>query len=140
MDPRTSTSTDLVSTSDPMEQLKNSVKEWLQIDSQIIKLRKAIKERQARKKELDLYILKIMENNEISHMNVGQNKLIYHKSTPYKSLTKKHLITSLSNYLNSFEEGEKLYHSIMNSREKIEKINLAKRKHLPKNLPFHSSS
>ena len=98
------------------EQLQTAVKEWLHLDEQLTKLKKAIKERKNRKKELDIFILELMKQNEITHMNINDGKLVYSKSRNYKSLSKNHMAQKISEYLEDPEKGRELCEMIMKSR------------------------
>ena len=109
------------------EQLQTEVKEWLHLDEQLTKLKKAIKERKNRKKELDIFILELMKQNEITHMNINDGKLVYSKSRNYKSLSKNHMAQKISEYLEDPEKGRELCEMIMKSRDVVEKINLKRR-------------
>ena len=109
------------------EQLQTAVKEWLHIDEQLTKLKKAVKERKNRKKELDVFILELMKQNDITHMNISDGKLVYSKSRNYKSLSKNHMAQKISEYLEDPEKGRELCEMIMKSRDVVEKINLKRR-------------
>ena len=109
------------------EQLQTAVKEWVHLDEQLTKLKKAIKERKNRKKELDIFILELMKQNEITHMNINDGKLVYSKSRNYKSLSKNHMAQKISEYLEDPEKGRELCEMIMKSRDVVEKINLKRR-------------
>ena len=109
------------------EQLQTAVKEWLGIDEQITKLRSALKTRTKRKKELDAFILELMKQNDITHMNINDGKLVYSKTKSYESLNKTHMASKLAEYLKDPEKGRELCEMIMKSRDRVEKVNLKRR-------------
>ena len=71
--------------------------------------------------------IKLMKQNEITHMNINDGKLVYSKSRNYKSLSKNHMAQKISEYLEDPEKGRELCEMIMKSRDVVEKINLKRR-------------
>ncbi len=110
------------------EQLKSSVKEYLELDDQIKTLNKAVRERRKRKKELSEYILKLMEQNELTQMNLKDGKLIYAKSKNLVPLNKKHIVNSLSSYFRDDHKATELFDYLMKSRTRVEKVRLKRTK------------
>ena len=58
-------------------QLKQIVKEYLDIDNEIATLQKALKERKDKKEKLSKMILGTMKNKDIQQMNVNNEKLVF---------------------------------------------------------------
>ena len=110
------------------EQLKSSVREYLQLDDQIKMLNKAARERRKRKKELTEEILKLMEQNELTQMNLKDGKLIYAKSNNLVPLNKKHIVSSLSSYFRDEHKASELLDYVMKTRGRVEKVRLKRTK------------
>ena len=105
-------------------QLKNIVKEYLDIDNEIATLQKAIKERKAKKEKLSKTILGTMKNKDIQQMNVNNEKLVY-SVTQYKTpLTKPYLNNALTNYFNNEDKAKNLLQHILENRGSVEKVKL----------------
>ena len=62
------------------EQLVATIKEWIQIESEIKLLQKEIKARRARKKELSETLVATMKDNEIDCFDINDGKLVYSKN------------------------------------------------------------
>ena len=105
-------------------QLKNIVKEFLDIDNEIATLQKALKERKDKKEKLSKMILGTMKNKDIQQMNVNNEKLVY-SVTQYKTpLTKPYLNNVLTNYFNNNEKALDVINHILTNRTKVEKVKL----------------
>ena len=76
--------------------LKGAVKEYLEIDNQIITLQKAVKERKKKKEKLSEVILGAMKNNEIDQMNLKQDKLVYCVSQHKTPMNKDYLNNNIN--------------------------------------------
>ena len=105
-------------------QLKQIVKEYLDIDNEIATLQKAIKERKDKKEKLSKMILGTMKNKDIQQMNVNNEKLVY-SVTQYKTpLTKPYLNNVLNNYFNNEDKAQNVLDHILENRGRVEKIKL----------------
>tara|TARA_Y100001970_G_C14152437_1_gene813504 strand:+ start:389 stop:775 length:387 start_codon:yes stop_codon:yes gene_type:complete len=109
-------------------QLKLTVKEYLELDDQIKMLNKAARERRKRKKELSEEILTLMEQHELTQMNLKDGKLIYAKSKNLVPLNKKHIVSSLSSYFRDDHKATELFDYLMKSRTRVEKVRLKRTK------------
>ena len=110
------------------EQLQSSVKEYLELDDQIKMLSKAARERRKKKKELSEYILQLMEQHELTQMNLKDGKLIYAKSNNLVPLNKKHIVSSLSSYFRDEHKATELFDYLMKNRNRVEKVRLKRTK------------
>ena len=105
-------------------QLKQIVKEYLDIDNEIATLQQAIKERKDKKEKLSKTILGTMKNKDIQQMNVNNEKLVY-SVTQYKTpLTKPYLNNALNNYFNNEDKAQNLLQHILENRGRVEKVKL----------------
>lgn len=105
-------------------QLKQIVKEYLDIDNEIATLQKALKERKDKKEKLSKMILGTMKNKDIQQMNVNNEKLVY-SVTQYKTpLTKPYLNNILTNYFKNEDKAQNVVEHILDNRSRVEKVKL----------------
>ena len=115
-------------------QLKNIVKEYLDIDNEILTLQKAIKERKEKKEKLSKVILGTMRTQDIQQMNINNEKLVY-QVTQYKTpLTKPYLSNVLTDYFKSEDKAQNIVEHILGNRNRVEKIKLKRVGGKKKNL------
>jgi DNA-binding MltR family transcriptional regulator len=107
------------------EKLQSNVKEYLELDEQIVALKTAVKERNDSRKKLSEEILDIMKKIDINHMNIKDGKLVSKVTNNFKSITKQSLNDSLQNIFKNDDEAlQKAFNTILENREKVEKITL----------------
>jgi|TARA_Y100000992_G_scaffold172588_2_gene116277 hypothetical protein len=105
------------------EQLVESIKEWIAIDEEMKLLRKELKERRERQKNLTHNLVEVMKNNEIDAFDINEGKLLYSKRTTKQPLSNKLLLSSLQKLYENNDEAEKVMQHILESREeKIKEI------------------
>ena len=115
-------------------QLKQVVKEYLDIDNEIATLQKALKERKNKKEKLSKLILGTMKNQDIQQMNINNEKLVY-QVTQYKTpLTKPYLNNVLSEFFKSEDKAQNVVDHILVNRTRVEKIKLKRVGEKKKNL------
>ena len=78
--------------------LRDSVKNWLQIDNEIKQLQKEIKKRRNMKKQITDQLINTMKSNDIDVMNIPDGRLVKTTNRVKAPLSKKHLIQSLLIY------------------------------------------
>ena len=87
------------------EKLLKNIKKWIEIDDDIKKLNKIIKQKRENKKKLTEILVNTMKSHNIDCFNLsGGNKLIYTQSKYKKQLSKKHLLTALGSYFKDNED------------------------------------
>ena len=106
------------------QKLRESVKEYLNIDNEINTLQAAIKERKNKKEELTKFILEAMKDNEIQQMNINNEKLVYSVSQYKAPLNKNYLNNVLTNYFNNNDKALDVMNHILSNRGKVEKVKL----------------
>ena len=106
------------------QKLKESVKEYLNIDNEINTLQVAVKERKKKKEELSAFILGAMKSNEIQQMNINNEKLVYSVSSCKTPLNKNYLNNVLTNYFNNNDKALDVINHILTNRKKVEKVKL----------------
>ena len=108
--------------------LLENVKSWLTIDNEIRALQKEIKERRKLKKQLTTDLMSTMKNNDIDALNVPDGELIYSKSKTKAPLSKKHLLSSLTQYFKGDQRMiDELSKFIMESRLEKEKESIRRK-------------
>ena len=106
------------------QKLRESVKEYLNIDNEINTLQAAVKERKNKKEELTKFILEAMKDNEIQQMNINNEKLVYSVSQYKAPLNKNYLNNVLTNYFNNNDKALDVMNHILTNRGKVEKVKL----------------
>ena len=115
-------------------QLKQVIKEYLDIDNEISTLQKALKERKSKKEKLSKLILGTMKTQDIQQMNINNEKLVY-QVTQYKTpLTKPYLNTVLKDFFKSEEKADTVIEHILGNRTRVEKVKLKRVGEKKKNL------
>ena len=104
--------------------LKGAVKEYLDLDNQIITLQKSKKERKKKKEQLSKVILGTMQNNEIQEMNLKEDKLVYCVSQHQSPMNKDYLNNVLNNYFNNEQKAQDVLTHIYENRQRVEKVRL----------------
>jgi hypothetical protein len=100
------------------EQLVNSIKEWIKIDSDILKLKNEIKEKNNNKKILTEQLLNTMKSNSIDCFDINGGALVYKKSTIKKPLNAKTILSTLQNYYkNDPQLAENITKHLLDNRE-----------------------
>ena len=86
-------------------------------------LKKEIKTRQEKKKNLTSDLVDVMKTNDIDAFDINNGKLIYTKRKTKQAISKKLLLSSLQDLFESPEEVQKVTEHILDSRgEKIKEI------------------
>ena len=112
------------------EKLQKSVKEYLEIEEQINALKAAVRERKETRKTLSAEILENMKKLELNHMNIKDGKLVYKVTNNFKGITQRSLADSLQTVFNNDDEAaQEAFKKILESRERVEKVQL---KHVKK--------
>ena len=108
--------------------LLENVKSWLTIDNEIRALQKEIKERRKMKKQLTTELMTTMKSNDIDALNVPDGELIYNKTKTKAPLSKKHLLSSLSQYFKGDKRMiDELSKFIMETRDEKEKESIRRK-------------
>lgn len=100
------------------EELISAIKNWVNIDNDIIRLQREMKECRNRKKMLSQSLLNVMKTNEIDCFDITGGALVYKKNTVKKGLTGKTLMTILQSYYESTpDKAEEITKYILNNRQ-----------------------
>tara|TARA_Y200000002_G_C22652763_1_gene652105 strand:- start:972 stop:1334 length:363 start_codon:yes stop_codon:yes gene_type:complete len=108
--------------------LLQNVKSWLTIDNEIRALQKEIKERRKMKKQLTTDLMSTMKSNDIDALNVPDGELIYNKTKTKAPLSKKHLLSSLTQFFKDDKRMiDELSKFIMETRLEKEKESIKRK-------------
>jgi len=101
------------------EQLVNNIKDWMQVDKEMKTLQKELKDRRLRKKELTDSLVHIMKENEIDCFDLSNGKIMYTKNNVKAPLSKKHLLSCLSQYFSEIPsiQADEVANFILENRE-----------------------
>ena len=110
------------------EVLVYNIRSWLSLDSRLKELQKQIKTIRKEKKQVTEQLTQVMRENDIDCFDINDGKLIYSSRNVKKPLSKKHLLDSLTKYLNNKEEAKDIGTFIMNTRSSkiVENIRIKK--------------
>jgi phage gpG-like protein len=80
------------------EELIQNIKEWIKIDSELVKLKLEIKEKTNKKKNLTESLVKVMKNNAIDCFDINGGALVYKQKKTKRTISGKFLLTQLEEY------------------------------------------
>lgn len=102
-----------------LEQLKQTVREWVKLDNEIRALNKEIVTRRNDKKEISAKLIDVMRNNKLDVFDLKDGQLMYVKKNKKKPITQKQLLTLLSTYYKDVAKAEEMHQYIMDNREEV---------------------
>lgn len=103
---------------DTKEELVNNVKEWINIDNDISKLKAEIKDKNNKKKILSTNLLNVMKSHSIDCFDINGGAIIYKKTKVKKPITSKILLKTLEDYFkNDPTSAQELTKQILENRE-----------------------
>jgi len=79
------------------QELINTIKTWVKLDNEIRSLKKEQTARNNEKKKLTQSLIEIMKTNEIDCVDIKDGQLCYLQQNVKKPITKKNLLSILSN-------------------------------------------
>jgi hypothetical protein len=100
------------------DELITNIKEWIKIDSEIIKLQNEIRDRKNKKKQLSESLMTVMKKNEIDCFDINGGSLVYKQNKVKKAINAKTLISTLQTYFASTNiKAEEVTKFILDNRE-----------------------
>lgn len=102
-------------------ELINSIKEWIKLDNEIIKMRKEMKEKNTKKNKLTDTLVGIMKKNSIDCFDISGGSLVFKQTKIKQPINKKSLLNALQNYYkNDLEKADEIVEHVLNNRtEKV---------------------
>ena len=103
------------------EQLVSSIKGWINIDNDISRLQKELKEKRDQNKRFSEDLLKTMKSNDIDCFDINGGALLYKRSVTKKPLTGKTILPLLENYFKetSVKPDDVTKYLMQNREEKV---------------------
>jgi len=100
------------------DQLVNNIKEWIKIDNEINQMKKEIKEKNIKKKNLTENLVNVMKKNEIDCFDINGGAIMYKKNKVKKPISGKTLLNALQDYYkNNKNMAEEITKHVLDSRE-----------------------
>jgi len=100
------------------EELVEKIKEWINIDNEIVKLNKEVKDRKLKKKQLTDSLVDVMKSNEIDCFDINGGSLVFKKNKTKKPINGKSLMAALQTYFDKDSiQAEEVAKFVMDSRE-----------------------
>ena len=110
------------------EELINSIKGWISIDADILKLQTQLKEKRAQKKQLSEQLVTTMKTNQIDCFDIKGGAILYKKNVVRKPLTGKAMLPLLESYFSSSEvKADELTKYLMDNRQETVKETVRRR-------------
>ena len=112
-----------------LKDFKVKVKQWLEIDEEIIKMENKIKEmKKLKNKTLEPQITSFMRTYNISDLNTDNGKLRCNERNTKKSLNKNNIRDNLSQVIQDSVKLDQAMNLILNNREVVTTYKLTKPK------------
>ena len=107
------------------QQLIESIKEWVKLDTEIKTLQKEQQDRKKRKTTVSAKLIEIMQSNEIDCFNINDGQICYNRRSIKKPITKKGLFDILTKYYGGdLKQVNELNNFIVENREQVIKENI----------------
>ena len=103
-----------------LEQLKQTVREWVKLDNEMRALNTEIAARRNDKKVISKRLIEVMRNNKLDIFDIKDGQLMYVKKNKKKPITQKQLLTLLSSYYkDDVSKAEEMHTYLMDNREEV---------------------
>lgn len=111
-----------------LQEFKDNVKRWLELDNQLKRLAAAAKERRNKKNEINNQILEFMSKFNIEDLNTKEGIIRYKKSYVKEPLSQKTIKTKLEELFKDQPDIFERIDKIFTDRGKVEKLSLRRLK------------
>jgi hypothetical protein len=103
-----------------LDQLKQTVREWVKLDNEMRALNKEITNRRNEKKNISKKLVDVMRDNKLDVFDLKDGQLMYVKKNKKKPITQKQLLTLLSTYYKEdVSKAEEMHTYLMDNREEV---------------------
>lgn len=103
-----------------LEQLKQTVREWVKLDNEIRTLNKEITTRRNDKKNISKRLIDVMREHKLDIFDLKDGQLMYVKKNKKKPITQKQLLTLLSSYYKEdVSKAEEMRNYLLDNREEV---------------------
>ena len=114
--------------SSKLDDFKEKVKKWLEIDNEIKALDAALKLRKKNRKDLQANIMDFMGKYNIKDMNTDEGKLTYNETKTKKPINKDFIKNTLKAYFKNEEDSNNVATYLFENRETVSKFSLKRTK------------
>lgn len=102
-----------------VDQLKQTVREWVKYDNEIRALNKEIASRRHEKKQISKQLIDVMRENKLDIFDIKDGQIMYVKKNKKKPVTQKQLLTLFTSYYNDTKKAEEMHNYVMENREEV---------------------
>ena len=103
-----------------LDQLKQTVRDWVKLDNEIRTLNKEITTRRNDKKQISKRLIEVMRENKLDIFDLKDGQLMYVKKNKKKPITQKQLLTLLSSYYKEdVSKAEEMRNYLLDNREEV---------------------
>jgi hypothetical protein len=103
-----------------LEQLKQTVRDWVKFDNEIRTLNNEITKRRTEKKNISKRLIEVMRENKLDIFDLKDGQLMYVKKNKKKPITQKQLLTLLSSYYKEdVSKAEEMRNYLLDNREEV---------------------
>jgi hypothetical protein len=107
-------------TLETLDQLKQTVREWVRLDNEMRTLNKEITARRNEKKTISKRLIEVMRDNKLDIFDLKDGQLMYVRKNKKKPITQKQLLTLLSSYYKEdVSKAEEMHNYLMENREEV---------------------
>lgn len=110
------------------ENLVKDIKDWIQLDDEISKYRRMIKELNMQKKNTTINLVKTMKEKSIDCFEISSGTLVYKQTKSKKAITSKLLFDTLKNIYKNDEQVESIIKQIQDNRPEVIKESITRKK------------
>ena len=110
------------------DELISSIKEWIKIDSDIVKLKNEVKQKNNKKKEITEALVSVMKSNSIDCFDINGGALVYKQRKTKKTISGKFLLEQLENYYKDNPElAREIAKQVLDNRAEVIKDELKRK-------------
>ena len=103
-----------------LEQLKQTVREWVRLDNEIRALNKEITSRRNDKQLISKSLINVMRENKLDQFDIKDGQLMYVKKNKKKPITQAQLLTLLSTYYkDDISKAEEMHTFLLDNRQEV---------------------
>jgi hypothetical protein len=103
-----------------LDQLKQTIRDWVKLDNEMRMLNKEISTRRNDKKTISTRLIEVMRENKLDIFDIKDGQIMYVKKNKKKPITQKQLLTLLSSYYKEdVSKAEEMHSYIMDNREEV---------------------
>jgi hypothetical protein len=103
-----------------LEQLKQTVRDWVKLDNEIRTLNNEITTRRNDKKVISKKLIDVMRENKLDIFDLKDGQLMYVKKNKKKPITQKQLLTLLASYYKEdVSKAEEMRNYLLDNREEV---------------------